>query len=186
MTRAAPSLAAIANPSRAAISAAAALGPPAIAQVPQPTLKFDRACSTEGQRLQFSGVGYSPGWRGQPVTRSRGQQPPESQFGVAQLTFTRWEGFSPGRYVPGKQVSVELYGWAFATGKMAWLQFRQGPRTVASVKVGRLDQECGDRKAKVKVPRNLESGRYRIVLATAPRQLSAAYTWRSGRVIAEP
>ena len=115
-----------------------------------------------------------------------GQQPPESRFGVAELTFTRWEGFSPGRYVPGKQVSVELYGWAFATGKMAWLQFRQGPRTVASVKVGRLDQECGDRKAKVKVPRNLESGRYRIVLATAPRQLSAAYTWRSGRVIAEP
>ena len=28
------------------------------------------------------------------------QQPPESQFGFTQFTFTRWAGFSPGRYRP--------------------------------------------------------------------------------------
>ena len=46
-----------------------------------------------------------------------GAQPPESQFGAAQLTFTRWAGFSPGRYVPGRKVEVEAYGWAFAAGR---------------------------------------------------------------------
>jgi hypothetical protein len=219
------------------LSVAAALGPPAIAQVPQPTLQFDRSCYTESQHMPFTGAGYSPGGevnllaarpmdpRGSYTThadaagslndytlfpdadvllredeereslfvtatdRTRaeaGQQPPESQFGVAQLTFTRWAGFSPGRYVPGKRVNVELYGWAFAAGKMAWLQFRHGSRTVASVKAGRLDQECGDRKANVKVPRTLKPGRYRIVLSTAPRGLAGPYTWRSGRVVAEP
>ena len=112
------------------------------------------------------------------------QQPPESQYGVAQFTFTRWEGFSPGRYAPGKRAAVELYGWAFAAGKTAWLQFRKGSRRVASVKVGRLDTECGDRKARVRVPRSLKAGRYRVVLSTERRTLSDNYTWRNGRVTA--
>lgn len=113
-----------------------------------------------------------------------GQQPPESQFGVAQFTFTRWEGFSPGRYVPGKRVAVEVYGWAFDAGKTAWFQFRKGARLVASVKVGRLDQGCGDRAAKIRVPRNLKPGAYRLVLSTKQRKLSERYTWRNGRVAA--
>ena len=111
------------------------------------------------------------------------QQPPESQFGFSQFTFTRWEGFSPGRYVPGKRASVEIFGWAFATGKIAWLLFQKGSRTVASVKVGRLDDECGDRTAKVRVPRGLKPGAYRVVLTT-DRKLRDRYTWRKARVTA--
>ena len=111
------------------------------------------------------------------------QQPPESQFGVSQFTFTRWEGFSPGRYVPGKRASVTIYGWAFATGKVAWLLFQKGSRTVKSVNVGRLDDECGDRTAKVRVPRGLKPGAYRVVLTT-DRKLRDRYTWIKARVTA--
>src|SRR5215204_3233444 len=30
----------------------------------------------------------------------QGAQPPETQFAASEFTFTRWMGFSPGRYVP--------------------------------------------------------------------------------------
>src|SRR3954451_4505551 len=39
-------------------------------------------------------------------TRIDAGAPPESQFGAAQLTFTRWAGFSPGQFVPGRKVRV--------------------------------------------------------------------------------
>jgi hypothetical protein len=109
------------------------------------------------------------------------QQPPESQFGFAQFTFTRWAGFSPGRYVPGKRATVEIYGWAFAAGKPAWFLFRKGSRTIAAVNVGRLDDKCGDLTARIKVPRAIKPGRYRVVLTT-DRKLRDRYTWRTGRV----
>lgn len=110
-----------------------------------------------------------------------GQQPPESQFGFTQFTFTRWAGFSPGRYVPGERATVEVYGWAFATGDTAWFLFRKGSRTVRSVRVGRLDDECGDRTARIRIPRRLKPGRYRVVLTT-DRRLRGPYTWRRARV----
>jgi hypothetical protein len=217
------------------LSLALAMGSPAVAQTPQPTLQFDRTCYTEHMEGSFTGTGYTPGGavnlvfarpmdpRGAYATLAdaagslndrvgfpdadeflregeerqtifvsatdqtraeAGQQPPESQFAVTQFTFTRWAGYSPGRYVPGGQVGVELYGWAFAAGKTAWMQFRKGSRTVASVKVGRLDEECGDRAARVRVPRNIKPGRYRIVLSTKRRTLSDSYSWRAGRVTA--
>ena len=111
------------------------------------------------------------------------QQPPESQFGVSQFVFSRWKGFSPGRYVPGKRATVEIYGWAFAAGKVAWFLFQKGSRTVKSVKVGRLDDECGDRTARITVPRGLKPGAYRVVL-TIDRKLRDRYTWRRARVTA--
>jgi hypothetical protein len=111
------------------------------------------------------------------------QQPPESQFGSTQFTFTRWQGFSPGRFVPGRRATVELYGWTFATGKIGWFLFRQRSRTVAAVKVGRLDDACGDRTARIKVPRRLKPGAYRVVLTT-DRALRGPYTWRKARVTA--
>ena len=114
-------------------------------------------------------------------TRIDAGEPDESQFGAGQFTFTRWEASAQGRFTPGKRTTVQMYGWAFATGKPAWLLFRKGSRTVASIPVGHLDNECGDLKAKVKVPRRLKLGRYRVVL-TADRTLQGAYMWRSARV----
>jgi hypothetical protein len=110
-----------------------------------------------------------------------GQLPVESQFGVGTFTFTRWEAFSKGHFTPGKRSTVEIFGWAFATGKPAWFLFRKGSRTVASIPIGRLDNVCGDRKAKIKVPRRLKPGRYRVVLTT-DRTLKGAYMWRTARV----
>ena len=36
--------------------------------------------------------------------RSTRAREPRVTVGAAQLTFTRWDGFSPGRYVPGRTV----------------------------------------------------------------------------------
>jgi hypothetical protein len=109
--------------------------------------------------------------------------PPESWFGFSQFTFTHWAGFSPGRYVPGKRATVGIYGWAFAAGEVAWFLFQKGSRTVKSVKAGRLDDECGDLTARIRVPRGLKAGAYRVVL-TIDRKLGDRYTWRKARVTA--
>jgi hypothetical protein len=111
-----------------------------------------------------------------------GAQPPESQFGTTQPTFTRWAGFSPGRYVPGRKVEVEAFGWAFAAGKPLHLLFQKGRSTVASVRAGRLSADCGDLVARVRVPRKLAPGAYRLVLANQKRSPSGLYTWRKGHV----
>jgi hypothetical protein len=116
-------------------------------------------------------------------TRIEAGQPLESAAAFADFTFTRWGGFSPGRYVPGKPVTVEAYGWAFAAGEQAWFVFRKGPRTVASISMGLLAGACGDRKATIRVPRKLKPGRYRVYITT-DRTLHGAYTYRSARVVA--
>jgi len=116
-------------------------------------------------------------------TRVEQNAPPESQFGAASFTFTRWAGFSPGRYVPGRKVEIEAYGWAFSAGEPLYFLFRKGTRTVASVKAGTLSATCGDLVARVRVPRKLAAGRYRLVLSTQRRSPSGLYTWRSGRVV---
>ena len=111
-----------------------------------------------------------------------GAQPPESQFGATQLTFTRWAGFSPGRYARGRKVEVEAYGWAFAAGKPLYFHFQRKRRTVKAVRAGVLSADCGDLVARVRVPK-LEPGRYRLVLSTARRKPAGLYTWRNGRVV---
>jgi len=109
--------------------------------------------------------------------------PPESQFAAASFTYTRWAGFSPGRYVPGRKVEVEAYGWAFSAGKPLYFLFRKGRTTVASVKAGTLSATCGDLVARIRVPGKLKAGRYRLVLSTSKRKPSGLYTWRTGRVV---
>ena len=111
-----------------------------------------------------------------------GAQPPESQFATTQLTFTRWAGFSPGRYVPGRKVEVEAYGWAFSAGKPLYFHFQKGRTTVKAVRAGVLSADCGDLVARIRVPK-LKAGAYRLVLSTARRTPSGLYTWRKGRVV---
>jgi hypothetical protein len=109
-------------------------------------------------------------------------QPPESQFGASTFTFTRWMGFSPGRYVPGRKAAVEIYGWAFAEGRPAYVLYRKGSRTVAAVKLGTIAGPCGDLKARAKVPRKLKAGAYKVWLSTDRRKPSERSTWRTARV----
>lgn len=117
-------------------------------------------------------------------TRAGQGAPPESTAALTSFTFTRWEGFSPGRYVPGgKAAAVEIFGWAFAEGETAYFQFRKGGRAVASVRLGTIAGPCGDLKARVKVPKKLRPGKYRLVLATERTGLPDRYTWRTGRVV---
>lgn len=114
-----------------------------------------------------------------------GQLPPESQFGAAAFTFTRSFASVPGRYVRGRRVTLDLYGWAFAAGKTAWLQFRRNGHLATSLKAGRLARPCGDRlSATVRVPRRLKVGTYRVVLSTRRHAISEAYVSRQGRVVA--
>ncbi len=216
----------------AAVGTAAALAPAAFAQVPPPTIAFDRPCYTAEQALAFTGSGFTPSGPvqllfsvpGEPraaftgaadaaggiagrlgveedallakdedrrdlvvtatdQTRADAGAPPESQFGIAQLTFTRWAGFSPGRYVPGRKVEVEAYGWAFAAGKPLYFHFQKGRTTVAAVRAGVLSANCGDLVARIRVPKKLKPGAYRLVLSTERRTPQGLYTWRKGRVV---
>lgn len=112
------------------------------------------------------------------------QQPVESQVGRSSLTFTRWLGRSPGRYVPGRRVRVEAWGWSFAAGRTLYVLFRKGTRTVASVRAGRLRGECGDLDRRIRVPRRLKAGRYTIMFSTLRRRPSDLHSWRRGRVTA--
>lgn len=219
----------------AASAAAVSLAPAAGAQVPQPTLKFDRTCYTDNQKMAFTGAGYTPGGqigmnfqrpgdvRGTfmtfadaagglndstgvadpdqllPKSKNRdtifvtandqsrqeaGQQPRESTFGASKFTFTRWGAFGPTRFTPGWRARVRISGWAFAAGKTAWLLFRKGKRTAASVKVGRLGRLCGDKTATVRTPRSLKPGAYRAAFATDRRSLADRHLWRNVRVVA--
>jgi hypothetical protein len=116
----------------------------------------------------------------------QGAQPPESQFATGAFTFTRWMGFSPGRYVPGRKAAVEIYGWAFAEGEPAYLLFRKGRRTVASVRVGTIAGPCGDIEQRIKVPRRLRAGAYKVWLSTDGKRPSDRSTWRKARVTRRP
>jgi hypothetical protein len=206
-----------------AVLAAAVLAPAAHAQ--QPTLQWDRQCYTDGQHMNFTGTGFTPGADvelsfarlGSPLgtftakadpagaiadyvfsTTDQMLAPGEERQQVqatatdganaalsaaGAFTFSEWAGYSPGRYVPGRKARVEIYGWAFAEGKAAYFLFRRADKTVASVKLGRIQGPCGDIVARVKVPRGLRAGAYKVWLSTSRRAPSARSTWRRARVV---
>jgi hypothetical protein len=107
---------------------------------------------------------------------------PEAQFAPSSFTFTRWMGFSPGRYVPGRKAWAEVYGWAFAEGRTAYFLFRKGSRTVASVRLGTIAGPCGDLEKRFTVPRKLRKGAYEVFLSTSAARPSSRGTWRAARV----
>ena len=115
-------------------------------------------------------------------TRIEQGSEPDAQFAPSSFTFTRWMGYSPGRYVPGRKAAVEIYGWAFAEGEPAYFLFRKGGRTAASVRLGTIAGPCGDLKARAKVPRKLKAGAYKVWLSTDPNGPSDRSTWRNARV----
>jgi len=117
---------------------------------------------------------------GDQTRADQGVQPAEST--LTTFTFTRWMGFSPARYVPGRKAPVEIFGWAFAEGRPAYFLFRRGRRTVASVNLGTIAGPCGDLTARAKVPRKLRAGTYKVWLSTDPRRPSERSTWRWAKV----
>jgi hypothetical protein len=206
-----------------AVLATAVLVPAAQAQ--QPALQWDRECYTDGQHMNFTGTGFTPGADvdlafsrlGAPIGTSEAKANPTgaiadyvwgtsdevlasgeerqqiqatatdrvdpARSAASTFTFTEWAGFSPGRYVPGRRARVEIFGWAFAEGKTGYFLFRKRNRTVASVKVGRIAGPCGDVIARVKVPRKLRAGAYKVWLSTDRRRPSRDSTWRTARVV---
>ena len=216
----------------AVLAASVALAPAAAAQVPPPTLQWDRECYTEDQTMAFTGSGYTAGGEvdlllsrpgtvlGQIETtadangaiagevgavadqvlqeheeraersvtandRTRIDQgtEPQAQFAASTFTFTRWEGFSPGRLATGRKTWAEAYGWAFADGLPVYFLFRKGGRTVASVRLGTLAGPCGDLKKRFTVPRKLEPGTYKVYLSLEGRRPGDRGSWRSVRVV---
>jgi hypothetical protein len=107
---------------------------------------------------------------------------PDAQFAPSSFTFTRWMGFSPGRYVPGGKARLEVYGWAFAQGRTAYFLFRKGSRTAASVRLGTIAGPCGDLKKRITVPRKLRAGAYKVFLSTSAARPSGRGTWRTAHV----
>jgi hypothetical protein len=76
----------------------------------------------------------------------------EAGFAASSFTFTRWTGFAPGRYTPGRNASAEVYGWAFAEGMPAYFLFLKGSRA------------------------------YKVFLSTSAARPSSRGTWRTARV----
>jgi hypothetical protein len=107
---------------------------------------------------------------------------PGAQLAPSSFTFTRWMGFSPGRYAPGRKARAEVYGWAFAEGKPAYFLFRKGSRTAASVRLGTIAGPCGDITRRFTVPRKLRPGAYKVFLSTSAARPSSRGTWRTARV----
>ena len=131
---------------------------------------------TEDQERELMGVSATD------RTRAGQGEPPDTTVALTTFTFTRWMGFSPGRYVPGRKAAVEIFGWAFAEGKPAYFLFRRGSRTVAAVKLGTIAGPCGDLKARAKVPRKLKPGAYKVWLSTDRKRPSERSTWRTAGV----
>ena len=117
-------------------------------------------------------------------TRADAGAPPESQFGIAQLTFTRWAGLSPGRYVPGRKVEVETYALGVRRRQAAVLPLPEGPHDRRGGPRRRPEREL--RRPRGAHPRAEEAqapGAYRLVLSTEKRTPQGLYTWRKGRVV---
>jgi hypothetical protein len=124
-----------------------------------------------------------PGAERQDVVATATDGTAQDRSASAKFTFTQWMGFSPGRYSRGRRAKVEIYGWAFAEGRTAYLLFRKRSRTVASVKLGTIAGPCGDLIARAKVPRKLRAGAYKVWLSTDRRSPSSRSTWRRARVV---
>jgi hypothetical protein len=102
-------------------------------------------------------------------TRMDAGAPPEEQFGAAQFILSRWEveleqpGGAPPR--ARKPMRVTAVGFTHARGEMLYAHYTRGGKRLKSVRLGRLDDECGDRTRTLRraLPRGLRPGRYRLV-----------------------
>ena len=96
---------------------------------------------------------------------------PASQFGrVASSRSRAGSASRPAATSPGRKAAVETYGWAFAAGQAAVLpasaRAGRSPRSAPAPERGTAATSI----ARIKVPRKLRPGAYRLVLSTERRR----------------
>ena len=94
-------------------------------------------------------------------TRADQGAPPDQQFAAALFRLTRWN-VEVNRTRARKPMRVDAYGFTRAIGKTLYVQYRTHGKLLRAVKLGRLADECGDRKKTLRrgLPRGLQPGRY--------------------------
>lgn len=104
-------------------------------------------------------------------TRADQGAPPDQQFAAALFRLTRWN-VEVNRTRARKPMRVDAYGFTRAIGKTLYVQYRKHGKVLKAVKLGRLADECGDRKKTLRrgLPRGLRPGRYTLMFTTSPRR----------------
>ena len=104
-------------------------------------------------------------------TRADQGAPPDQQFAAALFRLTRWN-VEVNRTRARKPMRVDAYGFTRAIGETLYLQYRKHGKVLKAVKLGRLADECGDRKKTLRrgLPRGLRPGRYTLMFTTSPRR----------------
>lgn len=104
-------------------------------------------------------------------TRADQGAPPDQQFAAALFRLTRWN-VEVNRTRARKPMRVDAYGFTRAIGKTLYVQYRKHGKLLKAVKLGRLADECGDRKKTLRrgLPRGLRPGRYTLMFTTSPRR----------------
>ena len=109
--------------------------------------------------------------------------PVEQQFAGTSVRFTRWDvGVErPDGRAPkaAKPMRVMAYGYTQAIGQTLYLQYRRGGRRLATTRLGRLGDACGNltRTLRRGLPRGLRPGRYTLMFTTSPRGLNGERVW---------
>jgi hypothetical protein len=104
-------------------------------------------------------------------TRADQGAPPDQQFAAALFRLTRWN-VEVNRTRARKPMRVDAYGFTRALGETLYLQYRKHGKVLKAVRLGRLADECGDRKKTLRrgLPRGLRPGRYTLMFTTSPRR----------------
>ena len=113
-------------------------------------------------------------------TRADQGAPPDQQFAAALFRLTRWN-VEVNRTRARKPMRVDAYGFTRAIGKTLYVQYRKHGKVLKAVKLGRLADECGDRKKTLRrgLPRGLRPGRYTLMFTTSPRRGDGERSLRS-------
>jgi hypothetical protein len=104
-------------------------------------------------------------------TRADQGAPPDQQFAAALFRLTRWN-VEVNRTRVRKPMRVDAYGFTRAIGKTLYVQYRKHGKVLKAVKLGRLADDCGDRKKTLRrgLPRGLRPGSYTLMFTTSPRR----------------
>jgi hypothetical protein len=107
------------------------------------------------------------------MTLVQGGAGPDQAVGFATIRLSRFEVRleQPNGRAPraAKRMRVEAVGFTTARGQTLYAHYRRNRRTHKTVKLGRLNGDCGDRTSTLKraLPKGLRPGRYELVFNTS-------------------